>query len=319
MEEFLDFIDLLEKSNSWFLEYLGYLVAVSLAVLIAIHLYRFYKGENDWLGNPLGDQQQGGNPTAEIELLRKEYLDLEKKFSQLETENWSIKENLQMQSDVILQKKKQLQELGSKYHTLKELYKALDKKYEDETYTISQIMYTADEMAIAIQDEKAFIENRIDIYRNLLDYLTNTLKDFRDKNPRVIVYVKTKHQDDKLIYLAHSSGHSHQVKEYSPPIEGSAVGIAWRNGEVNYIPNMMECNCEYDKQEALDENYKSLLCVPLKAGIHTPRKIGVLSLAGTLQDSFDKTEIERVLLFSSLLFPLVYIDLKREGLLDGFE
>jgi hypothetical protein len=47
-------------------------------------------------------------------------------------------------------------------------------------------------------------------------------------------------------------------------------------------------------------------------------KIGVLSITGTPVAAYEKIEIERVLLFSSLLYPLVYMDVKRrEFFSDG--
>ena len=59
-----------------------------------------------------------------------------------------------------------------------QLYEELDEKYAGETYFMSQIMYTKEEVNLAMANRENFYLNRDDIYKNLFDYLVNTIKGF---------------------------------------------------------------------------------------------------------------------------------------------
>jgi hypothetical protein len=78
---------------------------------------------------------------------------------------------LKVKEEELIEKEQKLAELIQELDVLKGLYEELDARYDDETYTTSQIMYTADEIAIAIADSVLFEENRDDIYMNLLPHL----------------------------------------------------------------------------------------------------------------------------------------------------
>lgn len=180
---------------------------------------------------------------------------------------------------------------------------------------MSQIMYTADEIAAAIADEKKFQANRDDTLKNLLDYLVNTFKNSREKNPRVVIHTIHPTRDDVLAYYAHSSGHSHRVRDYQPPIHGSAAGRAWRTKKIYYIPDIKESDCEFDHNSFLRKEYRTILCIPLRVDIIEFSEIGVMSITGKPVHAYEKVEIERAMLFASMLYPLIYIDLKNRGVL----
>jgi hypothetical protein len=248
-----------------------------------------------------------------LESCRKKNEELEKKQVLLEQEVQELLDLLKEKEQELSKNAVNLMKAVQEVEILKQLYEELDAKYDDETYTMSQIMYTADEVAAAIANEERFKQNRDDIFMNLLDYLVNTLKNFRDKNPRVIIHVKHPNHPGKLTHYAHSSGHTHRVKIYEPPLYGSAAGRAWRTQEVYYAPDVEDQKYEYDRKEHSRKVYRSILCIPLKAGVEHPNIIGVLSITGTPANAFEKIEIERALLFASLIYPLIYIDLKQEG------
>lgn len=313
-EDFITMLELLDKNSAWFFDFFVIIVAVGISATLLIHIYRFATGKNDWLGRNLdGGDQNSQMALIQLDTCRKENEGLEKKVLLLENDRQELMDLLKEKENQLDQQKAQLAKSKEEIEILKNLYEELDQKYDDETYTMSQIMYTAEEVAAAIVDQKRFRQNRDDIFMNLLDYLVNTLKNFRFKNPRVIIHVKHPEKNDVLAYFAHSSGHSHRVKIYEPPIHGSAAGHAWRTNEVYYVPDVENQSYEYDLKTHSRKVYRSILCVPIKAGNYEPTKIGVLSITGAPVNAYEDIEIERATLFASLLYPLIYIDLNYGG------
>ncbi|SFJ15141.1 GAF domain-containing protein [Thermoflavimicrobium dichotomicum] len=301
----LEFFEQLEASGGWFYDFLSYFVAVGLVFLFIIYLLRLWRGEINWLGQKIED------PNIP-ELSLKEREELESQISKLIQENELLLKQVN-------KKDRMIQKLNKEINEIKKLYIELDEKYADETYTMSQIMYTAEEVAAALVDEENFLVNKDDIYDNVLDYLINTLRDYREKNPRIVIHIPHPEKEDVLVHYAHSGGHSHRIKEYEPPIYGSAAGRAWRNNEVYYIPDVEDSQAEYDRKMNSSKQYRSILSVPLSIGQDKSTCIGVLSLTGKPVDAYEKIEIERVVLFSKLLYPLILMDINRKGVIqDGF-
>jgi hypothetical protein len=310
-EDLIRLLEILNDSSGWFLNFLAYIVAAGLVVMIIIHLYRYATGKNDWMGRNLEETDQGGQVTLiQLERCQEENDELEKKVILLEQERKELLELIKEKELEITKGKRQVNKLTQEINTLRQLYEELDNRYDDETYTMSQIMYTADEIATAIVEEEHFRQNRDDIFMNLLDYLVNTFKGFREKNPRCIIHVKHP-EEDCLIHYAHSSGHSHRVKFYRPPIIGSSAGKAYRTNELYYVPDVENLEYEYDRKELSRKVYRTILCVPIKAGSLDGKTIGVLSVTGTPVDAYEKIEIERAILFASLIYPLIHIDLNK--------
>ncbi|MFC7442501.1 GAF domain-containing protein [Laceyella putida] len=310
-EDLIKLAEIFDKSSGWFLDFLAYIVAIGLVAMLVIHIYRFATGKNDWMGRSLDEMDQGGQMALiQLERCREENEELEKKVVLLEQERQDLLELVKEKEGMIEKQKKSLVKMSQEIKTLKELYEELDNRYDDETYTMSQIMYAADEIAAALVEEKHFRQNRDDIFMNLLDYLVNTFKDFREKNPRVIIHVKHP-EEDVLVHYAHSSGHSHRVKLYQPPIMGSSAGVSYRTNEVYYVPDVESVEYEYDRKELSRKVYRSILCVPIKAGTLEGKTIGVLSITGMPVNAYEKIEIERAMLFASLIYPLIYIDLRK--------
>lgn len=310
-EDLIKLAETFDQSSGWFLDFLVIIVAVGLVAMLAIHLYRYATGKNDWMGRKIDETDQNGQMVLiQLERCREENEELEKKIVLLEQERKDLLELVKEKEAEIEKRKKRLVKMSQEMNILKQLYEELDSRYDDETYTMSQIMYAADEIAAALVEEEHFRQNRDDIFMNLLDYLVNTFKDFRDKNPRVIIHVKHP-EKDVLVHYAHSSGHSHRVKLYQPPIMGSSAGMAYRKNEVYYVPDVEEMQYEYDRKELSRKVYRTILCVPIKAGTLEGKTIGVLSITGTPVDAYEKIEIERAILFASLIYPLIYIDLNK--------
>ncbi|TCS93897.1 GAF domain-containing protein [Hazenella coriacea] len=317
-EDLIKIAEIFDENTGWFLEFMGYFVAIGLVAIFIVHIYRFATGQSDWLG-------RGEEPNVELtqiqsELNQKEKEELEAQVRQYELDKVSIdkrvedlEKELQMKETEIELKNTEIDDWVNEWTALKQLFEELDEKYDDETYAASQIMYTVEEVALALANQENFQKNKGDIYINLLDYLINTLKGFREKNPRVVIHIKDPKRDDVLIHYAHSSGHSHRVKDFQPTIYGSAAGRAWRTGEIYYIPDVEAPDIEYYNKERPNKYYRTLLCVPLKAGNDANTKIGVLSITGKPGNAYEKIEIERVILFSSLLYPLIYMDTKMKG------
>lgn len=305
-EDLLKIAETFDKSTGWFLEFMGYFVAFGLVATFIVHFYRYATGQSDWLGRRI--EENGEILQLQLEALRKENEELEKKLIQVEVERQDLLERSREKEKEIGEKNKNIVELIHEIDKLRELYMELDEKYDDETYATSQIMYTAEEVAAALSNEENFRKNRGDIYINLLDYLINTLKGYKEKNPRVVIHIKDPKKENVLVHYAHSSGHSYRVREYEPPIDGSAAGRAWRTGEIYYIPDVEDTQYEYNRKTQSTKYYRTILCVPLKAGTDPATKIGVLSLTGKPVDAYEKIEIERVMLFASLLYPLIYMD-----------
>jgi hypothetical protein len=313
-DDLLKLFEIFDKNTGWFFDFLVIVVSISIAILIGIYLYRFASGKIDLMGRKMEEpNQQSQMALIQLESCRKENEELEKKQVLLEQERQELLDLLKEKEQELGKNAANLKKAVQEIEILKGLYEELDAKYDDETYTMSQIMYTADEVAAAIANEERFNQNRDDIFMNLLDYLVNTLKNFREKNPRVIIHVKHPNQKERLTHYAHSSGHTHRVKIYEPPIYGSAAGRVWRTQDVYYVPDVEDQQYEYDQKEHSRKVYRSILCIPLKAGVSHSNIIGVLSITGTPVNAFEKIEIERSLIFASLIYPLIYIDLKRQG------
>lgn len=317
-EDLIKIAEVFDENTGWFLEFMGYFVAIGLVAIFIVHIYRFATGQSDWLG-------RGEDPNLELtqiqsELNQKEKEELESQVRQCELDKANIemrvvdleKELKEKEAEIEL-KNTEIDDWVNEWTALKQLFEELDEKYDDETYAASQIMYTVEEVALALANQENFQKNKGDIYINLLDYLINTLKGFREKNPRVVIHIKTSEFNDRLIHYAHSSGHSHRVKDFEPAIYGSAAGRAWRTGEIYYIPDVEAPGIEYYNKERPNKYYRTLLCVPLKAGNDPGTKIGVLSITGKPVNAYEKIEIERVILFSSLLYPLIYMDTRMKG------
>ncbi|WP_044639926.1 GAF domain-containing protein [Risungbinella massiliensis] len=275
----------LDKSGGWFFQFLSYFFAGVLITVFVVYVIRLWKGEINWLGQPTQELIEGEGTSelvASHELLRKE---LEAATEQL----------------ALAQEEAQM---------LKSLYDELDQKYDDETYSTSQIMYAASEVSLALYDQPNFLKNRDDVYDNLLDYLINTLKDFREKSPRIVIHVKHPNQEGLLVHFTHSSGFTHRVKEYMPPIFGSAAGRAWRTQDLYYIPDVESSEYEYERKARSSRAYRTLVSVPISAGTEPDSCIGVLSLTGTPVNAYEKIELERVVLFTKLLFPLILTEVR---------
>ncbi|SEN30502.1 GAF domain-containing protein [Lihuaxuella thermophila] len=307
-DDLLKIAETFDKNTGWFLDFLGYFVAIGLVATFLVHFYRYATGQSDWLGRSTNDTSQ--LTQIQLDSLRKEKEEIERKMIQLESEIQDLVTLLKEKEADLEEKTQEVIEMVHEIETIKSLYEELDEKYDDETYAMSQVMYTADEVASAIANEENFRQNRADIYINLLDYLINTIKGFREKNPRVVIHIKHPKKDDVLVHYAHSSGHSHRVKDYEPPIDNSAAGRAWRTNEVYYVPDVEDPQYEYDRKAHSNKYYRTILCVPLKAGADPSTRIGVLSITGKPVDAYEKIEIERVMLFARLLYPLIYMDTK---------
>jgi hypothetical protein len=290
-EQMIQFFETLDKNGGWFLDFLSYFIASGLILVFIVYIIRLWKGEINWLGQKV-ETTPVENPSNEKKAIEEQYSLLQKEKEALEEE---------------------YHQLIGEMNLLKQIYEELDAKYADETYTMTQIMYTAEEISLAFAKWGQFEQDRADIYDNLLNYLVNTLKETRQKEPRVVIHVKHPTKEDSLIHFAHSSSHSHRVKEYEPPIIGSSAGKAWRSGKLYYVPDVEDPNYEYHRKERSNRFYRTLLCIPLQAGNDPSTKIGVLSITGKPVDAYDKTEIERATLFSYLLYPLVWWDLHRKG------
>ncbi|MBA4603630.1 GAF domain-containing protein [Thermoactinomyces mirandus] len=317
-EDLIKMLELLNENSGWFFDFFVIVVAVGISATLLVHIYRFATGKSDWLGRSLdGGDQSSQMALIQLDTCRKENEELEKKVLLLENDRQELMDLLKEKKNQLEQKKVQLTKFKEEIEMLKNLYEELDQKYDDETYTMSQIMYTAEEVAAAIVDQERFRQNRDDIFMNLLDYLVNTLKNFRYKNPRVIIHVKYPEKNDALVHFAHSSGHSHRVKIYEPPIYGSAAGRAWRTNEVYYVPDVEDPSYEYDLKTHSRKVYRTILCVPIKAGNYEPTRIGVLTITGSPVNAYEDIEIERATLFASLLYPLIYIDLNKRGDKNG--
>lgn len=291
-DSILDFFKTLDANGGWFYDFLSYLVAGVLILLVCVYFYRLAKGQIDWLGRSVDN-------SISLEVLEKEKLDLLTELTQ-------TKDTIEQQAQTIRDQENKLKEL-------QELYSELDSKYDDETYTTSQIMYASQEVAAAIANEAEFEKNKDDIFDHLLDYLINTLKGFREKNARIAIFIKHPTSNEHLTHYVHSSGHSPRVKEYKPPIDGSAAGHAWRTNEVYYVKDIENKHYEYHQKEKASRYYQSLLCVPIHAGPDKSTRIGVLTLTGKNANAYEKIEIERVILFAHLFYPLIYKDLQKRG------
>ncbi len=293
-----DLIKLVEKllvDGGWFSDFFKIIFAITLVLIAIIYLYRFSTGKSDLLGRSKEEGEQAKpsvkNLEEQIKQLQTEKLELEKKAESLNEETNRLNQMLNEST---------------------QLYEELDEKYADETYFMSQIMYTKEEVNLAMANRENFYLNRDDIYKNLFDYLVNTIKGFREKRPRVVIHVRHPEKPDRLIHYAHSSGHSHRVREYEPLIDESAAGRAWRTNQIYYIPDIEAEHCEYDRKVNNKKYYRSILCVPLKAGDDKSLRIGVLSVTGEPANAYESIEIDRIVLFASLIYPLVYLDVKQK-------
>ncbi|RAL21342.1 hypothetical protein [Thermoflavimicrobium daqui] len=297
ISEIIRFFERLESSGGWFYDFLSYFIAIGLVLVFIIYLIRLWRGEINWLGQRAEEINETDSPQRD---------ELENQVTKLIQEN-------ELLIKQINKKDRMIQKLTKEVKEVKQLYMELDERYEDETYTMSQIVYTAEEVATAIVNEEDFVKNKDDIYDNLLDYLINTIRGYREKSPRIVIHIPHFTKEGVLMHYAHSSGYSHRIKEYEPEIFGSAVGHAWRNNEVYYIPDVEEAGIEFDRNRQAKKKFRSLLCVPLSAGQDFSTCIGVLSLTGEPVNAYEKIERERVVLFSKLLYPLIYFDLVRKG------
>jgi hypothetical protein len=172
-DDLLKIAELFDRNSGWFINFLVYVVAVGIVATLVIHLVRFAKGKVDWLGRVIEEQNPSATQMVQIqlELCRKEHEELELKLLRAETERAELMKQLKVKEEELIEKEQKLAELIQELDVLKGLYEELDARYDDETYTTSQIMYTADEIAIAIADSVLFEENRDDIYMNLLPHL----------------------------------------------------------------------------------------------------------------------------------------------------
>lgn len=289
ISDLFSLLDKLDASVGWFFDFLSYFFAAVLILVFLVYLVKLWRKEINWLGQPILPELENVQHEDNTELLKINAI-LTKELEEAMTELAKAKKEVE---------------------TLHSLCQELDQKYDDETYTISQIMYTASEVAAAMYDLDNFFENRDDIYDNLLDYLINTLRGFREKNPRIVIHTKHPSKEGHLIHFAHSSGYTHRVKEYTPPIHGSAAGRAWRTQDVYYLPDVESDEYEYERKPKSSRIYRTLLCVPINVGTEFNSCIGVLSLTGTPVNAYEKIEIERVVLFSKLLYPLILTDLRK--------
>ncbi|MDQ0417024.1 GAF domain-containing protein [Croceifilum oryzae] len=291
-----EFFKTLDENGGWFFDFLSFLVAGTLAVIVLIYFYRLARGDIDWFGRKIIDQES-------IEETEKIKMELQEQLTVVKSENAQYTQVIQEQS-------KKLTEIQN-------LFTELDSKYDDETYFTSQVMYAAQEVAAAIAATNEFEGNRDDTFDYLLDYLINSLKGFREKNPRIVIHVQHSKSTEKLSHYVHSSGHSPRVKEYEPIIDGSAAGRCWRTNKIYYIPDTEQDSIEYERIELVTKQYRSLLCIPIHAGPDKSKRIGVMSLTGREVHAYEQIEIERAVLFSYLLYPLIYTDLKNRGALHG--
>jgi hypothetical protein len=209
--DILEFFEQLEESVGWFYSFLSYFVSVGLVLLFIIYVIRLWQGKVNWFGSRK-DCPSEQDPAPQ------EGVELEKLVEQLQQECKELHQAIQ-------EKEKEIAEI-------KKLYIELDRCYADETYTMSQIMYAADEVASALVLGEDFYLHKDDIFDHLLDYIINVLKNFREKQPCIVIHVPHPLLADRLIHYAHSSGFGHQVKQYEPSIFGSAAGRAFRSNEV---------------------------------------------------------------------------------------
>ncbi|WP_124727414.1 GAF domain-containing protein [Staphylospora marina] len=318
MEDLLKLLDRFDQSSGWFMDFLALVMAAAVVAMLGIHIHRFATGKTDWLGRtPQEEDASGQVALMQLEVCRNENEDLKKQLALSLAENQDLLRLLKEFEQETETLKNRLETSDKKVAALKELYEELDRRFADETYTMTQIMYAMDEINLAVSNPEYFERNRVDVCMNILDYLINTIKDFRSKQPRVTIHVRHPDRDDVLIHYAHSTGHNHWVKRYQPPVDGSAAGKAWRTGTPVYIPDVNEPGVEYHRKEHSQRLYRSILSVPIIAGNELSTRIAVLTMTGAPVDAFDKTEMERVLLFASLLYPLIHMDLGRRGEMNG--
>lgn len=303
----LDILEFFDKENEWFLRYLSWVLMLAIAMGLAIHLYRFAKGKINIWGKSM-------NQCRVENILKNQLLDLQKDKKIIEDILSDCKRETLSLEEELLEKTKTIKESKEHIQKLESLYEEVDAKYNDETYVTSQIMFTAEEVSYAISNIDDFNENRADVYKNLLDYLVNMMGEFRETSPRIVMFIPDPNDETRLKHYTHSSGYPHHISKYTPPVYGSAAGKAWRKNQPYYIPDITQGEHEFEfKKNIEDIKNLTLFCAPIKAGTNPCANLGVLCISGKPANAFDQTEIERVLLFTSIIYPLMYVDVKIKG------
>ncbi|SHE38085.1 GAF domain-containing protein [Seinonella peptonophila] len=309
MEEIFRVFNILFQDGSWFAEFFKYFVSIALVTLFILFAYQYATGKTDVMGRP----QDGDETPASIyriETLQRIKDELEEKVVLLERERKELTTELVNVNRHYKDQQSKNKELEQTLRLVKKSNETLKKEIDNEMYVFLQIMGAVDEIAAAIANWSNFLKNRDDIYVNILDYMISTMKDFRKKDPRIVLHVEHPKYEDRFIHFAHSSSHTHRVKQFEPLKHGSAAGYSWRENQVYYVPDVNDDSYDYQRKSQSRRHYRTVLCVPLSIGNDDETKIGVLSVTGYTMDAYTDKDIETVILFVHLIYPLVWLELK---------
>lgn len=311
LNELSKLLEMLFHQGGWFTQFFQYFVSAGLVILFLLYIYQYATGKTDFLGRPREQQQ---DPSASI--LRLEHLqlvkdELEEKVTLLEKERHDLMEEMKEINDQNEALENQYKQLNEELKRFQQENQKLEENLQNEIYTFTQIMAAVNEVISAIVYWENFQQNRDDIYMNILDSMIGTMTKFRLKDPRVVIHVSHPLNENYFCHFAHSSSHTHRVKQYEPPKHGSAAGRAWRTNQVYYVPDVTSDKYEYERKEGSRKLYRTILCIPLMIGDDEKTKLGVLSMTGYTPDAYSERDMETVILFTKLLYPLVYWELKR--------
>lgn len=308
LNELSKLLDVLFHQGGWFTQFFQYFVSTGLVILFLLYIYQYATGKTDFLGRPR-EQQDATASIFRLEHLQMIKDELEEKVALLEKERRDLLKEIKEinhEYEILGDQYKQLEEELKRYKRENE---KLEENLHNEIYTFTEIMAAVNEVISAIVYWENFQQNRDDIYMNILDSMIGTMTKFRLKDPRVVIHVSHPVNENYFCHFAHSSSHTHRVKQYEPPKHGSAAGRAWRTNQVYYVPDVTSDKYEYERKEGSRKLYRTILCIPLIIGDDEKTKLGVLSMTGYTPDAYSDRDMETVILFTKLLYPLVYLEL----------
>lgn len=158
--------------------------------------------------------------------------------------------------------------------------------------------------AFASSTMNDFHRRKAAIYQMVLHAIGTILTKSRSNSHRVAIFVEE--SGTGMLKVRESSGLSPDGKEkLRLPILNSAAGHAFRNGNAYRNGNIHGNGTHFTPHPEAKKVYNSLMCVPIKCGDHI---IGVLSVDGEEENSFDNDDEDYLNFFANALSILMYFD-----------
>ncbi|PTX61221.1 GAF domain-containing protein [Melghirimyces profundicolus] len=179
---------------------------------------------------------------------------------------------------------------------------------KQKSYVLHSVSTLAGEVSrILSQPCEDFEDQRRYVYNYFLSSLLASMSGKKANNPKVCIFIDA---GDGTLKVHEAAAHSPDgMRKLRLPITDSAAGHTFRTGEIFFSGEIHTPGSRFKTHPKAQSTYHSLICVPIRAG---DRVLGVLSVTGDEEKSYNDDEKAYLTAFANVLAPLLHLELQQE-------